>query len=86
MSSSHAEALSLEETLRFEKAVPGLLAELAGKWVVFKDGKVEVVCESEREAYAAGLERFGVSGAHIVACVAEPKPRMISAAARFNIG
>ncbi len=76
----------LQETLRFREALPALLVEHAGKWVVFKGGQVQSVHETEDEAYRAGLEKFGRDGGQVIALVIEQRPAPVTAGALFNLG
>jgi hypothetical protein len=75
----------LQETLRFRAAFPKLLKEHPGKWVVFKDGKVQSVHENEADAYRAGLEKFGREGGQVIAPVVEQKPAPVTAGVMFNV-
>lgn len=74
-----------QETLRFREALPELLKTHGGKWVVFRDGEVKSVHESEEEAYQAGLERFGRDGGQVVVQVVEEPPFPITAGVLFNV-
>ena len=50
-----------EERQAFEEAVDELVAAgQEGKYVLFKDGRVQGFFSSEREAREAGLDRFGL--------------------------
>ena len=67
----------LEESRRFRAALPELLKQHAGKWVVFKDGEVRIVTDDEDSAYVWGLEHYGARGGFVVAPVDEdqgPRP------------
>lgn len=75
----------LQETLRFRAALPELLKDHPGKWVVFKDGQVQSVHDKEVEAYRAGLEKFGRNGGHVIAPVVEQKPAPVTAGVMFNV-
>jgi len=75
----------LQETLRFRAALPDLLKTHPGKWVVFRDGEVKSVHETEEEAYKAGLEKFGRDGGQVVAPVVEQPPIPITAGVLFNV-
>jgi hypothetical protein len=59
------------EMHRFRDALPRLLEEHRGKWVVFLDGVVRGVYADEDQAYAAGLETFGLDRVFVVAEVIE---------------
>jgi hypothetical protein len=48
--------------------------------VVFRDGKVASVHDSEEEAYRAGLAKFGRQGGHVIAKVAEQRAVPLTAA------
>ena len=71
------------EAARFRTAVPRLLAEYGGQWVVFRDGTVVSVHSDEESVYLAGLERFGPAGGHVVAVVREPQVVMLRPAITF---
>lgn len=75
----------LQETLRFRGALPELLKEHAGKWVVFRDGQVQGVYDDEEQAYRDGLVKFGREGGHIVAPVIEQRPAPITASVLFHV-
>lgn len=84
MAESVAEKV-LEETRRFRQALPDLLKEHAGKWVVFKDGTVQSIHESADDAYRAGLEKFGREGGQVIAPVVPDNPAPITAGVLFNV-
>lgn len=75
----------LQETLRFRAALPELLAKYPGKWVVFKDGKVDSVHDTEELAYTSALRAFGREGGMVVAQVVAQDPRPITAGVMFRI-
>lgn len=75
----------LQETLRFRESLPSLLEEHAGKWVVFRDGEVQSLHDTEEAAYRAGLEKFGREGGHVVAQVIEQPPLPVTAGVLFNV-
>ena len=75
----------LQETLRFREALPVLLKEHAGKWVVFRDGQIQGVYDDEERAYRGGLEKFGREGGHVVAPVIEQRPAPITASVLFHV-
>lgn len=68
---------------RFQEALPGLLEQHRGRWVVFRDGQVVSAHDTEEEAYRAGLEAFGRHGGHVVAQVAEQRVVPLTAAVSF---
>lgn len=77
--------LVLEETERFEQALPQLLlTTCAGKWVVFKDGSVVSTHDTEAEAYDAGIATCGIDGGHVVAKVAPLRVRPLRAAVLYS--
>ena len=48
-------------------SLPRLKPLYADRWVVFRDGEVASVHDSEEDAYRAGLARFGRQGGHVIA-------------------
>jgi hypothetical protein len=71
---------------RFRAALPRLLTtEMKGKWVVFRDGTVQSVQETEESAYSAGLAKFGREGGHVVAQVVEEQPHPLNAGVVFGL-
>jgi hypothetical protein len=63
-----------EEMDRFIAALPKLLREIPGKWVVFREGKVQSIHEDQDSAYVAGRRMFGSHGGQVIAQVAEIRP------------
>ena len=59
-------ALVLEETKRFRAALPQLLEEHAGAWVVFMNGRVASVHDDHDAAYRAGLAEYGPDATYVV--------------------
>lgn len=52
-----------QEMRRFEASLPRLLPLYADRWVVFRDGEVVSVHDTEELAYLAGLQRLDVAEA-----------------------
>jgi hypothetical protein len=52
------------EMRRFEASLPRLMTLYADRWVVFRDGEVVSVRDTEELAYRAGLAKFGRHGGH----------------------
>ena len=73
------------ETERFEKALPRLLENLSGRWVVFKDNTVKADFDTEAEAYTEGLNRYGVDGGFVVAEVAKRDPELLTAGVVYGL-
>ena len=71
---------------RFRAALPELLKDHAGKWVVFRDGQVVSVHDDEEAAYRAGREAFGLRGGHVVAPVEEQRTIPLTAAFAYGLG
>ena len=71
---------------RFRAALPRLLTEMRGKWVVFRDGQVQGVFDSEEAAYIDGLKRYGSDGGHVVAQIVEEVPTPLNAGVVFDLG
>jgi hypothetical protein len=65
----------LEETKLFRAALPGLLEEHRGKWVVFKDGSVRSFHDDEKAAYDAA----------VIAPVSETHTTPVTAAVLFGL-
>lgn len=72
-----------QEMRRFEASLPRLLPLYADRWVVFRDGEVVSVHDTEELAYLAGLQRFGRRGGHVIAKVAEQRAVPLSAAVTY---
>jgi hypothetical protein len=68
-----------QEMRRFEASLPRLLPLYADRWVVFRDGEVVSVHDTEELAYRAGLQRFGRHGGQVIAKVAEQRAVPLSA-------
>lgn len=75
----------LEETKRFQEALPELLKTIGGKWVVFKDNQVVSVHDDPDSAYADGLNTFGLDGTFVIARVELEKATPISAGTIFGL-
>jgi len=59
----------------FERLRPDLMRDHTGKFVLVKDGQVHGLFPSHRDAYAAGIERFGVGQVFLVEELADrPQP------------
>ena len=74
-----------QEMRRFEASLPRLLPLYADRWVVFRDGDVVSVHDTEELAYRAGLEKFGRHGGHVIAKVAEQRTVPLSASVAYRI-
>ena len=72
-----------QEMRRFEASLPRLLPLYADRWVVFRDGEVVSVHDTEELAYRAGLQRFGRHGGHVIAKVAEQHAVPLSATVTY---
>jgi hypothetical protein len=57
----------------------------ADRWVVFRDGEVVSVDDTEELAYRAGLEKFGRHGGHVIAKVGEQRPIPLTASVAYRI-
>jgi len=73
-----------QEMRRFEASLPRLKPLYADRWVVFRDGDVVSVHDTEELAYRAGLEQFGRHGGHVIAKVADQRTVPLSAAVAFQ--
>jgi hypothetical protein len=74
-----------QEMRRFEASLPRLLPLYADRWVVFREGEVVSVHDTEELAYRAGLAMFGRHGGHVIARVAEQRTVPLPASARHGI-
>jgi hypothetical protein len=56
-----------EEMKRFDAALPAMLADpaLAGRWVVFRDGKVLYADDDNRRAYDWAISNLGNFGGFV---------------------
>lgn len=70
---------------RFEASLPRLMPLYADRWVVFWDGEVVSVHDTEELAYRAGLEKFGRHGGHVIAKVAAQHAVPLSASVAYRI-
>lgn len=75
----------LEEMGRFRAALPELQKQHAGKWVVFRGGRVESFHDTEDEAYRSGMQTFGREGGQVIAQVKSEDPRPLTAGVVFGI-
>ena len=73
-----------EETLRFRKALPELLKDHRGQWVVFLHGRPRGFFPNGDEAYLAALDAFGCDGGFVVAPVVEEQTVMIPSILRIS--
>ena len=69
------------ETLKLEEALPGLLRDHAGQWVVFRDGVAQSFHVDFEHAHEAAVEAFGIHGGFVIAEVAPRNTRTLSRAA-----
>jgi hypothetical protein len=75
----------LEETKLFRAALPGLLEEHRGQWVVFKGGSVRSFHGDETSAYQAAVQEFGAGTGYVIAPVSETHPTPVTAAVLFGL-
>jgi hypothetical protein len=74
------------EMAKFHEALPELLREHQGKWIVFKDGAVQSLHDDEDSAYWAGLKAFGAQGGQVIVLVEEEgAPVPLTASLMFAI-
>lgn len=74
----------LAETERFLAALPELMKQHPGRWVVFRDGQVVSDHATEDEAYRDAVARFGLDGGFVVAPVVETAPTPVTAGVMFG--
>jgi hypothetical protein len=75
----------LEETKLFRAALPGLLENHRGKWVVFKDGSVRSFHDDEKAAYDAAVREFGAGTGYVIGPILETHPTPVTAAVMFGL-
>ncbi|MBI5487906.1 MAG: hypothetical protein HY905_11285 [Deltaproteobacteria bacterium] len=68
-----------QEMQAFRVALPDLLRDHPGQWVVFIDGKVVDFYVDEESAYGAAIRAFGPHAGFVIAQVAGEKPQPVSA-------
>jgi len=68
------------ESRELDRQMPGLLRRMPGKWIVFRDGKVQSQHRSSDDALRAAVGLYGVHGAFVIARVEPIVPRPITAA------
>ena len=73
------------EMQSFRTALPELLKEHAGQWVVFADGTVVGFYEDEDSAYRAAMQEYGPGGGFVIARVVQEQPQPTSFAAVFGV-
>jgi len=73
-----------QEMRRFEANLPRLMPLYHDRWVVFRDGDVVSVHDTEELAYLAGLEKFGRHGGHVIAKVVEQRAVPLSAVVGYR--
>ena len=82
---SEIERKVLEETKRFHAALPELIKQYPGRWVVFREGQVASDHTTEDDAYRSAVERFGVTGGFVVAPVVQIEPTPVTAGVMFGV-
>lgn len=69
-----------EQTLLFRAALPSLLEQHRGKWVVFHDGSVRSLHNTEEGAFVTAVKELGSKAGFVVAPVEEVRPIPVTAA------
>ncbi len=67
-----------KEKAAFRKQLQSLLDKYRDKWVIFKDGQLIKVFESQDEAYATALELYGADEPFLVDVVQEEESQPLS--------
>jgi hypothetical protein len=73
----------LAESLELRRQMPALLKRIRGKWIVFRDGKVQSQHRTEDAALRAALKVYGLHGGFVIARVEPIEARPITAGASF---
>ena len=82
---SDVDAMVEQQSERFQAELPVLLrGPGAGRWALYRDG-VHDYFDSERDAYVAGLKRFGAGGGFVVAKVEHEEPHFMTAAFAYSV-
>ena len=66
--------------------MPELLQAIPGRWVIFRDGKVQSDFTTEQEAYDEAMARFGPVGGFIVVRIEKEEPTSLSPLFIYNLG
>ena len=66
------------EKAAFRKQLPDLLEKYRDKWVIFKDGQLIKVFESQDDAYVAALDLYGADEPFLVDVVQEEESQPLS--------
>jgi hypothetical protein len=83
---ARANAAVRDEMACFRAALPELLrGEHAGRWIVFREGRVCSAHDSSDAAYRAGVEAFGIFGGQVIVRVEVEVPRYVSARHAFGV-
>ena len=75
----------LAETIRFREALPTLVEQYRGKWVVFMGGEVKSVHPDEHVAYEWAVQHLGTGAGYVIAPVVEAKPTPVTAGVLFGL-
>lgn len=67
-----------QEQAAFDAQLEKLLAEHKGEFVLFKDGKPVQFFKRHEDAYAAGLDLYGLDRFFLVAPIEHPDPGPVS--------
>lgn len=75
----------IQEMQAFRQALPELLKEHAGQWVIFWGGKVVGFYQDEDSAYGTAIQDLGPHAGFVVARVWPEQPRPTSFALMFGV-
>jgi hypothetical protein len=76
----------IAESKRFRAALPRLLPQYWGKWVVFKDGEVQGVFDDAESAYIDAIDSLGIKSGFVISQVVEDEgPVPVSASLWFGL-
>ena len=67
-----------EEKAAFREQLPSLLEKYRDKWVIFKDGQLVEVFDSQEEAYKRALDLYGADEPFLVDVVKEEESQPLS--------
>jgi len=75
----------LEESRILFDQMEQLREKYGGRWVVFKDGKVQSDHSTEKDAFVAAVESYGLDGEFVVDLIEPKDPVPITASVLYGL-
>lgn len=76
----------VRESKKLREKMSSLLSDHEGEWVLFRDGRAIAFFPTEDQAYAAGLQHFGLEGGFVVDLIQRDRgPTPITASVSFGV-